>query len=550
MPFGYGTGASTEHHASARNIESGAITRKGFTTDMAAHVWAQRRQTFGQSGKGVVFFHGRALFDYGHHYCAAWITADDSAVLLNGTHVSPTTSGHVSTAAHAARPRTRVYVPDLTGLLAGRADKSLTPSAAAQCGELDGTREWEAEVDARLANRAYVRKYCEEHAGNLSRDALEFLLAGVGLSKSADKIQRQHAEAVAKEKREADARRKKSAIEELKAFAGAADLPAYLISKRAHFGIQSPEALAGSWVQRIRKARKWAGKASVPASVWRKAWERLQSLESPATLEAIATAQGERERRALLQRRRDAIAAGVLNWRAPIPAHHLPDSDAGELRKLSALHTHLDSRASLAGRLAEALRARYPNAHGATAGKLEAAAECLCNLAQNVRDSDQFKAAQERFKAEAALRERREREERERRNAAKLAAWLAGDSVYVSASRESGAAYLRAAQVERDASGAIVGGRLETSQGAEVPLVEAVRAFRFIKLVRERGQAWHANGARIQVGHFELSWIQADGTMRAGCHLFEWRDVEELARKLGVFELAPDDSAITRRAHA
>ena len=100
--------------------------------------------------------------------------------------------------------------------------------------------------------------------------------------------------------------------------------------------------------------------------------------------------------------------------------------------------------------------------------------------------------------------------------------------------------------MQRDSAGNITGGKLETSQGADVPLVHAVKAFRFIKLVKERGQGWQRNGAQVRVGHFTLDSIDTDGNMKAGCHNFEWQDIEALATRLGVFELPPSDDALSQ----
>ena len=105
---------------------------------------------------------------------------------------------------------------------------------------------------------------------------------------------------------------------------------------------------------------------------------------------------------------------------------------------------------------------------------------------------------------------------------------------------------LRARGVKRDDSGAIVGGTLETSQRAEVPLAHALRAFRFLKLCREKGKAWRANGKRIHVGHFAIDSVDARGNFVAGCHRIQWAEVARLAEALGVAELAPADTTESR----
>jgi hypothetical protein len=122
----------------------------------------------------------------------------------------------------------------------------------------------------------------------------------------------------------------------------------------------------------------------------------------------------------------------------------------------------------------------------------------------------------------------------------KVARWLAGDNV--------GLLYgipvmLRVRNVERDETRGICGGSLQTSQGAEVPLVHAVRAFRFLKLCREHSRPWDRNGRSVRVGHFAIDHVDADGSFRAGCHNIGWPEVERVARDLGVFETQAADTS-------
>lgn len=108
------------------------------------------------------------------------------------------------------------------------------------------------------------------------------------------------------------------------------------------------------------------------------------------------------------------------------------------------------------------------------------------------------------------------------RDAERFAEWQAGAPVYCPDSYrtdEHGGAHIR-----------IVGDELQTSMGARVPLAHAVRAFRFIKLVRQRGEAWQSNGHSIRVGPFTVDRIEANGDMRAGCHTFKWAEIEHAAQ--------------------
>ena len=139
----------------------------------------------------------------------------------------------------------------------------------------------------------------------------------------------------------------------------------------------------------------------------------------------------------------------------------------------------------------------------------------------------------------AAAREvetrRRAQEERDRfiRQEESRAAWLAGANNHFYGTDAHGGALLR---VKDDV--------LQTSMGAGVPLAHAVRAFRFIKLVRERGTEWNANGHALRVGLFTASAIDADGTLRIGCHVIHWPEICRVAAQLGVIDAAPSDDAL------
>lgn len=109
-----------------------------------------------------------------------------------------------------------------------------------------------------------------------------------------------------------------------------------------------------------------------------------------------------------------------------------------------------------------------------------------------------------------------------------------------------GGAMLKAVNVTRDDSGAVTGGTLQTSQGAEVPLTHAIRAFRFLKLCRDAGREWRANGKTLPVGHFRIDSIDAAGNFRAGCHRINWPEVERVAAALGLADLAPADTTESR----
>jgi hypothetical protein len=136
----------------------------------------------------------------------------------------------------------------------------------------------------------------------------------------------------------------------------------------------------------------------------------------------------------------------------------------------------------------------------------------------------------------AAERERRrvaaEREEAERRQA-----WLDGKGSGRFSDSDGGALLrIRGDMAEPETA------ELETSHGARVPLLHAIKVFRFVKLIRETSGAWHRNGRTVRVGHYTLDSIDPDG-FNAGCHRINWPEIERVAKLAGVFELPPSDAA-------
>ena len=133
-------------------------------------------------------------------------------------------------------------------------------------------------------------------------------------------------------------------------------------------------------------------------------------------------------------------------------------------------------------------------------------------------------------------KERKEREEREERAfkcAAHLEMWISGATNYlpIDCRPIDGSVKLR-----------IRDDKLETSQLASVPLSHAVRVFQFVKLCRERGEAWQRNGKTLRVGHFQVDRVEIDGSFRAGCHFIQWSEIERVARKHGLFDVDAIDT--------
>lgn len=144
---------------------------------------------------------------------------------------------------------------------------------------------------------------------------------------------------------------------------------------------------------------------------------------------------------------------------------------------------------------------------------------------------------------EAAKRVEKERKERETHERAialeDFRAWQAGTKnhcPYAHNRTVNGGAYLR---VSND------GQVLQSSQGAEVPINHAIRAFKFIKLCRDGGKAWAKNGHSLRVGNFAVDSVSESGDIHAGCHFIEWAEIERIAKQIGVFDVQADDAALS-----
>lgn len=105
--------------------------------------------------------------------------------------------------------------------------------------------------------------------------------------------------------------------------------------------------------------------------------------------------------------------------------------------------------------------------------------------------------------------------------------WRAGD---LDASCPRSYAY----SATRRAYLAVRGDIVQTSLGAEVPIEHVRRALPLVRAIKERGTEWHRNGQEIRVGHFQIDAIEPDGTIRAGCHVIGWDEVERIAVQVGV----------------
>lgn len=314
--------------------------------------------------------------------------------------------------------------------------------------------------------------------------------------------------------------------------------------QRAHKGGVYQAGLAGKAYelgQGIKAAERMAERLTGD-SAWAAPAARLMGHDAGAIArrldslcDRLAAAVAEAEGATRRERARAEIKA--LRAARDMPADALPATRATVLR---------DAARALSGYVPTIIGESRFEPHKALSG----AARVVGHTPESLRP------LYERLKAEAA---EAEAEQRAADAAQKIAdkarafeLWRAGESVphdlraYMPRADSKGRAYVRAVGVERDDSGQITAGTLETSQGATAPLRHAIRVFAFVKQCRDTGKGWRANGRTLRVGHFQVDKITAQGDFVAGCHAFAWAEIAGLAESLGLAELAAADTTESR----
>ncbi len=84
---------------------------------------------------------------------------------------------------------------------------------------------------------------------------------------------------------------------------------------------------------------------------------------------------------------------------------------------------------------------------------------------------------------------------------------------------------------------------VQTSLGATFPLDHARRAFKLIMACRANGQLWTPNGHTAHLGHYAIDSINANGDVRAGCHIVAWEEIERIAQQIGL--ITPEAATAT-----
>lgn len=469
-----------------------------FSGDMLFHVWAQNSQSEGRRTDGRVFFDGPTLYSYGRHFALGHVMPD-GATLLNADSYSISTSQHQRQTKSAAREGRTYRVPALTDLV----------------------HSYQFRTDPTAARDSIVR-HVTQHALAMPDESAVYLLTLAKRPRAWPSIKAAAERAKAKAAKAAKAREIASRKADAERMAGMSDA--------AFSDLMAAREGAKNW-GKFPTDRDW------PRTEYRNARPSENVAELATELHRLNVSA-----KAHCGKRIQATIAARLK------------AARTRARSLAKWESHGDALAQW-GRVKEAGRTLYrqrmetgPLSRDANK-RLGAIAQWFLDHARARLIGPDGRAMLESIVAncatlesEAAARETAERMERER---AAREAWLAGGGErWTRFSDAQGGAMLRARGVERDESGAIVAGTLETSHGADCPLPHALKAFAFVRRVVATGQAWHANGHTIRVGHFRVDSIAPDGTMRAGCHTIHLAEMERLAAALDVADLPPSDSAL------
>ena len=78
----------------------------------------------------------------------------------------------------------------------------------------------------------------------------------------------------------------------------------------------------------------------------------------------------------------------------------------------------------------------------------------------------------------------------------------------------------------------IDGNEVVTSRGARFPVLHAKHGLAFVRKVRESQKVYVRNGHTIHLGPYAIDRIEPDGTVKAGCHVVSWEEIERIAPSL------------------
>lgn len=574
------------------------------------HLWAHRSQDSARYAKGNVYFEGAALYSYGSHYLCGFMIGD-SVAFLNSDSYSATTSKHQRMAWHATSHLTQHSVPSLTALRdvllvadSGQAPAAIRRKAArfrkASAEGNAGAINYDGATEER-ARKLFAAWATDNWQAARDNEGAAFLAKRIGMTDSEVTSAIREGERKAKAREDATAKRERErhdregkriaalSMDSFRAewpedgrdvwsqkrdYCGRRDSKPYSLKKMEDFGRE---------LARIHKRAKAAGYTRRAAALWAhlKAYREHVSGRNDRIIaahrrerarELWAWRRGEGERpnsysysaesfpaiharleRAEAEERREERAEAFAAWRRgegkrPPESHYsegteeraaiLADMAEERERNESAYLAWKSDPAAPRPPASFFLSGYSPSSFKASDGRDYSPYTMPDAIRPEYMAAYPFAEAWRELR-EAEDKEKREREtrEREERERASLAAF-----------RERGVVNGRLSDASGGALLTVIGQELVTSWGARVPLADAIRVFKFAKLCRESGKAWHANGKRVYCGHYQIDKIMPDGGFRAGCHLINWPEIEAAAILAGVADMPADDSAVVETA--
>jgi len=83
----------------------------------------------------------------------------------------------------------------------------------------------------------------------------------------------------------------------------------------------------------------------------------------------------------------------------------------------------------------------------------------------------------------------------------------------------------------------VSGDNIETSKGATFPIDHAIKAFKIVRLCKEREKTMlrETEGHTYHLGHFTIDTIEANGNVKAGCHYVEYDQILKCAIELKIY---------------
>lgn len=507
--------------------------------DMVAHVWANQSQINGRTPSNNFSFDGPYLFSYRQliavHLPTEYQIDGQPVVLVNNTTYSLTTSRHQFLARQSLRPGVRqIRVPYLD-----RYDVSETSGVSSAIEKIIGVVKAEAQAAIKPRIRPATRQAFVQSAEIARRDALALLACEKPMMRNYTPAARKTLRAQAKiltvdprnfptlidwtralnhkehEKQWATVKAVvKMDAEDMRSLADAREFSQFA-NTRQRFRAN---------VKRLRELSEITGKP-VPRDIERKIravtispWAKKTAIAEKAWVDAQIL---ERWRQAETRMReemraQDFTPASRLRFPDPATLSNLP----GHIERMALVDEYQQARKSWLEKkdveaAQEFLSAFVSFYDGGDFTQAWQAAERAAVYAYRAGRADIGKDANAR--AEAA------RERVAEQYAAQLLAWRnAEPGSRFPAALQRPIAYLR---ISADKS------RVETSQGAQVPVTVCALMWRLIGEVLASGKTRVFTD--VQLGHFSLDRIDADGTVHAGCHVIPLDELQDIAGRLG-----------------